>query len=50
VVPQYYATIRALLSEYKMLEDRFIFTGPVPDVELAAYYRASSVYVSLSET
>lgn len=49
VVPQYYATIRALLSEYKMLEDRFIFAGPVPDVELAAYYRASSVYVSLSE-
>ncbi len=49
VVPQYYATIRALLSEYKMLEDRFIFTGPVPDVELAAYYRAASVYVSLSE-
>ena len=49
VVPQYYATIRAQLSEYKMLEDRFLFTGPVPDVELAAYYRASSVYVSLSE-
>ena len=49
VVPEYYATIRALLSEYKMLEDRFIFTGPVPDAELAAYYRASSVYISLSE-
>jgi glycosyltransferase involved in cell wall biosynthesis len=49
VVPQYYATIRALLAEYQMLEDRFIFTGPVPDVELAAYYRASSVYISLSE-
>jgi glycosyltransferase involved in cell wall biosynthesis len=49
VVPQYYATIRALLSEYKMLEDRFIFTGPVPDNELAAYYRAASVYISLSE-
>ena len=49
VVPQYYAAIRALLAEYEMLEDRFIFTGPVPDAELAAYYRASSVYVSLSE-
>jgi L-malate glycosyltransferase len=49
VVPQYYATVRALLSEYKMLDDRFIFTGPVPDAELAAYYRASSVYISLSE-
>lgn len=48
-VPQYYAAIRGLLSEYKMLEDRFIFTGQVPDAELAAYYRASSVYISLSE-
>jgi glycosyltransferase involved in cell wall biosynthesis len=49
VVPRYYAAVRALLSEYKMLEDRFIFTGPVPDAELAAYYRSASVYVSLSE-
>jgi glycosyltransferase involved in cell wall biosynthesis len=49
VVPRYYAAIRSLLDEYKMLEDRFIFTGPIPDVELAAYYRASSVYISLSE-
>jgi len=49
VVPRYYAAIRALLAEYQMLEDRFIFTGPVHDTELAAYYRASSVYVSLSE-
>ena len=49
VVPQYYAAIRALLAEYQMLKDRFIFTGPVPDAELAAYYRASSVYISLSE-
>jgi glycosyltransferase involved in cell wall biosynthesis len=49
LVPRYYAAIRSLLDEYKMLDDRFIFTGAVPDVELAAYYRASSVYVSLSE-
>ena len=49
VVPDYYAAIRALMAEYQMLEDRFIFTGPVPDAELAAYYRASSVYISLSE-
>jgi glycosyltransferase involved in cell wall biosynthesis len=32
-----------------MLDGRFIFTGPVPDVELAAYYRTASVYISLSE-
>ena len=28
---------------------RFIFTGPVPDVDLATYYRMASVYISLSE-
>jgi glycosyltransferase involved in cell wall biosynthesis len=49
VVPRYYAAIRALMAEYKMLPERFVFTGPVPDIELAAYYRASSVYISLSE-
>ncbi len=49
VVPRYYAAIRALMTEYKMLPERFLFTGPVPDAELAAYYRASSVYISLSE-
>jgi L-malate glycosyltransferase len=49
VVPRYYASIRAMLSQYEMLEERFVFTGPVPDLELAAYYRASSVYISLSE-
>ena len=49
VVPQYYSAIRGLMAEYKLLPERFIFTGPVPDAELAAYYRASSVYISLSE-
>jgi glycosyltransferase involved in cell wall biosynthesis len=32
-----------------MLPDRFWFTGPVPDVDLAAFYRWADVYVSLSE-
>jgi L-malate glycosyltransferase len=48
-VPRYYATIRALMSEYRLLNERFIFTGPVPDEDLAVYYRHSAVYVSLSE-
>jgi L-malate glycosyltransferase len=48
-VPRYYSTIRALMAEYRLLEDRFIFTGPVPDEELAVYYRHAAVYVSLSE-
>jgi glycosyltransferase involved in cell wall biosynthesis len=49
VVPRYYAMVRALMSEYRLLNDRFIFTGPVPDEELAIYYRHAAVYVSLSE-
>jgi glycosyltransferase involved in cell wall biosynthesis len=49
VVPRYYATIRAMMSEYRLLQDRFIFTGPVPDAELAVYYRHAAVYISLSE-
>jgi glycosyltransferase involved in cell wall biosynthesis len=32
-----------------MLPDRFWFTGPVPDADLAAFYRWADVYVSLSE-
>ena len=47
--PRYYAAIRALLERYRMPQGRFIFTGPVPDEDLAAYYRTASVYVSLSE-
>jgi glycosyltransferase involved in cell wall biosynthesis len=49
VVPRYYATICALMADYKMPQERFLFTGPVPEAELATYYRSSSVYVSLSE-
>lgn len=48
-VPLYSATIRALIAEYKMLPERFWFTGPVPDEELATYYRYAHAYVSLSE-
>src|SRR5438552_5352904 len=29
VVPRYYATIRALMAEYRLLPERFIFTGPI---------------------
>ena len=48
-VPRYYAMIRAMLVEYRMLPDRFVFTGGVPDADLAAYYRWADAYVSLSE-
>jgi L-malate glycosyltransferase len=49
VVPRYYSMIRALMTEYRLLNDRFIFTGPVPDEELAVYYRHAAVYISMSE-
>ena len=48
-LPGYYSQIRALITEYEMLPDRFWFTGPVPDEDLAAFYRWSDAYVSLSE-
>ncbi len=48
-VPRYFATIRALMTEYRFLNERFIFTGPVPDEDLAVYYRHAAVYISLSE-
>jgi glycosyltransferase involved in cell wall biosynthesis len=49
VVPRYYSMIRALMSEYRFLNDRFVFTGHVSDEELAVYYRHAAVYISLSE-
>jgi glycosyltransferase involved in cell wall biosynthesis len=49
VVPRYYAMIRALMTEYRMLDDRFIFTGAISDAELAVYYRHAAVYISMSE-
>jgi L-malate glycosyltransferase len=48
-MPRYYAAVRALIERFDMLDDRFVFTGAVPDAELAAYYRQASVYLSLSE-
>jgi glycosyltransferase involved in cell wall biosynthesis len=49
VVPRYYSMVRSLMTEYRLLNDRFVFTGPVPDEELAVYYQHAAVYVSLSE-
>ena len=48
-MPRYYDMVRALIGEYQMPADRFIFTGPVPDEDLATYYRTARVYISLSE-
>jgi glycosyltransferase involved in cell wall biosynthesis len=48
-LPRYYNAIRAMILQYRMLPDRFLFPGAVTDGELAAYYRWADVYVSLSE-
>src|SRR5215211_5061482 len=37
------------MAEFRLLDERFIFTGPVSDEDLAIYYRSASVYVSMSE-
>jgi glycosyltransferase involved in cell wall biosynthesis len=47
--PTYYDAIQELIARYRMPPGRFIFTGPVPDVDLATYYRKATVYISLSE-
>jgi L-malate glycosyltransferase len=48
-LPCYYSAVRGLVTEFQMPVDRFIFTGAVPEEDLAAYYRAARVYISLSE-
>ena len=48
-IPRYYSMIRQLIHEYEMPRDRFIFTGPVTEADLATYYRTAHVYISLSE-
>ena len=48
-LPRYYHAVRAMILQYRMLPERFLFPGAVTDEELAAYYRWADVYVSLSE-
>jgi len=47
--PKYYAAVQSMIERFRMPAGRFIFTGPVPDDDLATYYRMASVYISLSE-
>jgi glycosyltransferase involved in cell wall biosynthesis len=47
--PRYYSMIRALMNQYRMTSERFWFVGPVPDADLATFYRTADAYVSLSE-
>jgi glycosyltransferase involved in cell wall biosynthesis len=47
--PTYYAAMQELIARLRMPPGRFIFTGAVPDVDLATYYRKARVYISMSE-
>jgi glycosyltransferase involved in cell wall biosynthesis len=38
-----------MVATYRMVPERFWFAGPVPEAELAAYYRNAHAYVSMSE-
>jgi glycosyltransferase involved in cell wall biosynthesis len=49
VVPGYFEAVQAMVQTFKIPAERFWFTGPVPERELAAYYRNAHAYVSLSE-
>jgi glycosyltransferase involved in cell wall biosynthesis len=48
-IPAYYARVWSLIGRCRLKPERFLFAGQVSDDELAAYYRAASVYISLSE-
>jgi glycosyltransferase involved in cell wall biosynthesis len=48
-VPSYYAALRGLILGYRLPPELFVFTGPVPDADLATFYRTADVYLSLSE-
>jgi glycosyltransferase involved in cell wall biosynthesis len=48
-VPGYFPAVQAMVATYRMLPERFWFTGPVSDNDLATYYRNAHAYVSLSE-
>lgn len=48
-LPRYYNMVRALIDEYRMPADRFVFTGPVDEADLATFYRTAHAYLSMSE-
>jgi len=48
-LPRYHAALQSLMLRYRMLPERFLFTGPLSDAELATCYRLATAYLSLSE-
>jgi glycosyltransferase involved in cell wall biosynthesis len=48
-LPKYYEALVKFTDELFLQPDEVVFTGHIPDAEMFAYYRASDVFLSLSE-
>jgi L-malate glycosyltransferase len=48
-LPKYYDSLVRLADEYYLKSEEIVFTGHIPDEEMFALYRASDVFLSLSE-
>lgn len=48
-LPEYYDSLVRLADEFYLKPEEICFTGHIPDEELFALYRASDVFLSLSE-
>ncbi len=48
-LPQYYQVLIKFVDEFFIQPDEVVFTGHIPDSEMFALYRASDVFLSLSE-
>jgi len=48
-LPKYYEALIRFMDELFLQPDEVVFTGHIPDAEMFAYYRASDVFLSLSE-
>lgn len=48
-LPVYYESLVRMADEFYLKPEEIVFAGHVPDEELFAYYRASDVFLSLSE-
>ncbi|MFQ5722051.1 MAG: glycosyltransferase family 4 protein [Candidatus Aminicenantales bacterium] len=48
-VPKYYESLIHLADEFYLQPEEICFTGHIPDEEMFALYRASDVFLSLSE-
>ncbi|MHB8095448.1 MAG: glycosyltransferase family 4 protein [Candidatus Aminicenantales bacterium] len=48
-LPKYYAGLVRMADEFYLKPEEILFTGHVPDAEMFALYRASDVFLSLSE-